>query len=258
MRISYKASLLAVSIGLLGISSGASAIAMSPHQSSIVAQTRTPQSPEANDRNGITSPAEAVDESKERDQEVQDDKVPAALTNVSNYGETLYDMAKVGDWTKASTNLSLLQKAVRSLPPEIDHQPISQLNSTIANLSRSIASKNQPTALQQSNQVTLIAANMTKEFQPKVPIQVTLLDYYGREFEIWSANRNTTQLRTTVNKFRQTWNSLRPAVQTRNSAEARTFDRIVAQVEAAKLPTEYGRLATPVLDAVDNLEKVFK
>ena len=72
-----------------------------------------------------------------------------------------------------------------------------------------------------------------------------MLDYYGREFEIWSASGNAAQLKTTAKEFRQTWNTLRPAVQARNSSEA-------------KAPAEYGRLATPVLNAVDNLEKVFQ
>jgi len=256
MRISHKVSLLAACIGILGMGSGVRAIATTPPQPSLVAQARTPKTP-APDNDRINTPADATNEAGERDREVQDDQVPAALTKVGSYGETVYDMAKVGDWTKASTNLSLLQKASRSLPSEIDRQPVTQLNSTIANLSRSIATKNQVNTLRQANQVTLIAANMTQEFQPKVPVQVTLLDYYGREFEIWSANGNAAQLQTTANKFRQTWNTLRPAVQARNSAEARTFDGIVAQVQAAKSPAQYGRLATPVLNAVDKLEKVF-
>lgn len=258
MRISQKVGFLAVFIGLLGISSGARAIAFIHPQMGIIAQSVSLQEPEVNDKNGVMNPTEASDESKERDREVQDDQVPTSLTNVGKYGETLYDMAKVGDWTKASTNLTLLQQAARSLPSNIDRKEVTQLNSTITKLNRSIASKNQPIALRKANQVTLIAANMTKEFKPKVPVEVTLLDYYGREFEIWSASKNAAQLKTTAKEFHQTWNTLRPAVQARNSSEAKTFDTIVAQVQAAKAPAEYGRFATPVLNAVDNLEKVFQ
>ena len=58
-------------------------------------------------------------------------------------------------------------------------------------------------------------------------------------------------------EFQQTWNTLRPATQARNSSEAKTFDTIAAKIQAAKSSAEYGRLATPVLDAVDKLEKVF-
>lgn len=258
MCISRKAGFIAIFIGLLGISTGARAIASTQPQMGIVAQSVALQQPEVNEKNGVTNPTEASDESKERDREVQDDQVPTSLTNVGKYGETVYDMVKVGDWTKASTNLTLLQQAAQSLPSKIDRKEVTQLNSTIANLNQFIAAKNQPTALRKANQVTLIAANMTKEFKPKVPVEVTLLDYYGRELEIWSASGNAAQLKTTAKEFRQTWNALRPAVQARNSSEAKTFDTIVKQVEAAKAPVEYSRLATPVLNAVDNLEKVFQ
>jgi hypothetical protein len=98
---------------------------------------------------------------------------------------------------------------------------------------------------------------MTEEFQPTVPVQVTLLDYC-REFEIWSADGNAGQLKTTSAEFNQTWQTLRPMVQPCNSTEAKNFDGIVVQTQTAKSPAEYGRLAPPVLDAIDNLEKVFK
>ena len=101
--------------------------------------------------------------------------------------------------------------------------------------------------MQQANQVTLIAARMTQEFKPKVPVEVTLLDYYGREFEILAASGNTAQLTKTAAEFQQTWNTLRPATQARNSSEAKTFDTIAAKIQAAKSPAEYGRLATPWL-----------
>ena len=43
-----------------------------------------------------------------------------------------------------------------------------------------------------------------------------------------------------------------------NIHEAKThLSRLIAQVEAAQSPADFGKLATPVLDEVDNLEKVF-
>jgi hypothetical protein len=257
MRIPYRAGLLAVFIGLLGVGCSAKAPMSSTTQPSTVAQVPTPQTP-AVDKDGVNTPAEASNESSERDREVRDTQVPKSLTDVGNYGETAYDMAKVSDWTKTAANLQLLQQAAGKLPSEIKPDLTAQLNATIADLSRSITTKNQSTSLRQANQVTRIAANMTEEFQHKVPVQVTLLDYYGREFEIWSADGNAGQLKTTSAEFNQTWQALRPMVQARNSTEAKTFDGIVAQTQTAKSPAEYGRLAPPVLDAVDNLEKVFK
>ena len=215
------------------------------------------QQPQANTQMNGTTPTEAADEAKERGGEAQEKQVPTELTKVGSYGETLYDTAKAGDWTKATANLKLLQQFGGKLAAETAQKDATQLKLTIANLNRSVAAKNKFATMQQANQVTLIAARMTQEFKPKVPVQVTLLDYYGREFEIWAASGNTPQLTKTAAAFQQTWNTLRPATQARNSSEAKTFDTIAAKIQAAKSPAEYGRLATPVLDAVDRLEKVF-
>ena len=254
MRISYTASLLAASIGIFGISSCART---RPSPQAQVNRSAPSQQPATNKQINTTAPMEAADEAKEREGEAQDKQVPTALTNVGNYGEALYDTAKAGDWTKAAANLKLLQQVGGSLPAEIAPKDLAQLKLTTANLDKSITAKNKSTTLQQANQVTLIAARMTTEFKPKVPVEITLLDYYGREFEILAASGNTAQLTKTAAEFKQTWNTLRPTVQARKSAEATTFDAIAAKIQAAKSPAEYGRLATPVLDAVDKLEKVF-
>lgn len=106
MQVSQKICLLAALIGLLGIGCTQTS-------------TSTQAQSEVNKQIGVTDPNKAMDESKEREQEVQDEQVPTSLTNVGNYGEALYDTIKVKDWAKASANLKLLQQVSESLPSEI-------------------------------------------------------------------------------------------------------------------------------------------
>ena len=47
-------------------------------------------------------------------------------------------------------------------------------------------------------------------------------------------------------------------VEAHKAAEAKKFDALVAQVESAKTSADYARAATPVLNEVDNLEKLFR
>ena len=42
-----------------------------------------------------------------------------------------------------------------------------------------------------------------------------------------------------------------------STAEAKKFEALIAQVESAKAPADYANVAKPVLDEVDNLEKLF-
>lgn len=58
--------------------------------------------------------------------------------------------------------------------------------------------------------------------------------------------------------MRQTWDKLRPKIVTRGgTAEAKRFDQLMAQVQAAQSPMDFGRTATSVLNEVDKLEKLF-
>ena len=134
-----------------------------------------------------------------------------------------------------------------------------QLDGAIAALEKSIPVKDQLVTMRDANRVTLLAANLSKPFNPPVPVQVTLLDYYGRQLEIGAAANDITQLKQTASNISGNWNALRPVIESHGgSAEAQKFDHLVARVETAKSVNEYSSLATPLLNQVDNLEKVFK
>lgn len=196
------------------------------------------------------------------DTEVKDDQVPKSLSEVGELGEDLYDMTKANNWTKASTSLTKLETEAKRLARDLqgaNQTKLKQLNDNIALLKNALATNNHHVAMQKANQITLIAANLTASYQLKVPIEVTLLDYYGRELEIWSATENTEKLKETANQIKHIWTQVKPSILKQGgTTQAQKFDQLVSQVSLAKSPTQYGRLATPILDEVDNLEKVFQ
>jgi hypothetical protein len=111
--------------------------------------------------------------------------------------------------------------------------------------------------MREANQVTLDVANMTAAYKLSVPVEVTKLDYYGRELEVWAQVQDANKLQATVGEMRQTWDSLRPDIEARSQTEAKRFEALVARVESARTAADYTRVATPVLNEVDNLEKLF-
>lgn len=185
---------------------------------------------------------------------------PKALADAGEYGENVYDMAKANDWAKAAKKLSLLKESAASLKSEVPggSGELDRLASGIAALDKAVTSKNRQAAMREANQITLVVANLNAPYKLAVPVEVTKLDYYGRELEIWSAEKDTKKLQAIAVEMRRTWDAVRPAVEShKGTAEAKKFDDLVAKVEQAKTPDECARLATPVLDEVDNLEKVF-
>lgn len=182
-----------------------------------------------------------------------------ALSAAGADGEDLYDAIKANSWGKARTLLDSLTNATRSLATggtaTAEQQ---QLTAVVDTLRRTIPARQHDVSLQAANRVTYLAARMEAAYHPTTPVEVLLLDYYGRELEIWSGVRNNARLTQTRDSLQATWNKLRPAVQSRGRGDqASRTDSLVKKIAAATTPAEYGRLAKPFLDEVDELEKVF-
>ena len=188
-------------------------------------------------------------------------QVPTSVSEVGEVGENIYDAAKAKDWTEAIAKFNSLKDATKRLDKDsrINENPNEdQLDTAIAALNKSVSAKDQLATMREANRVTLLATNLSKPFHPSVPVQVNLLDYYGRQLEIGVMAKDMTQINATAKDISSTWNAVRPEVESHGgSAQAQKFDNLVAQVQAAKSDNEYSLLATAVLDQVDNLEKVF-
>lgn len=186
--------------------------------------------------------------------------VPQTVTDIGNHGEDLYDAVHASNWSKAQAIVDSLDGSVNALPAgDARIQPQrAALSAVLDTVHREVAARHRYAALEAANQVTYRAAKMTEPFAPSTPAAVALLDFYGREVEIWAAQKNMPKLQETTSAMRATWNMVRPAVESHGGiAAARDMERDVASIEAARTPAAFARLATPVLDQVDVLEKVF-
>jgi hypothetical protein len=186
--------------------------------------------------------------------------VSKALADAGEYGENIYDAAKANDWTVARARLTALNGAVKQVSVEKGSAGKAEdsLERNVAALEHSVVRRERRATMQHANRVTLNVADMTAGYALRVPVQVTRLDFYGRELEIWSAAGNASRLKATAEGMLREWDAVRPSVEERDPAEAKKFGALVSRVEVAKVPAEYGRLAGPLLEEVDNLEKVFE
>jgi hypothetical protein len=186
--------------------------------------------------------------------------VPTSLANAGEYGENVYDYAKANDWKNAEVKLAALKDAVKNVSSDVKGQSaaVNRLDTNISALDRAVTAKDQQATIREANQVTLDVADMTTAYKLSVPVEVTKLDYYGRELEVWAKANDANKLLATARDMRQTWDSLRPSIETHSATEAKKFDALVAQVESAKTPAANAHVATLVLNEVDNLEKLFQ
>lgn len=190
----------------------------------------------------------------------QSPMVPAYLEALGAHAENLYDMAKRNEWPKAASEYASLGEAARQMQAtQPGPEAGTDLKAAIASLERSVRVQDRLASMQEANQITRIAASLSRPFQPAVPVEVTLLDYFGRELEIWAMRKNGAKLRSTTREMQQTWAVLRPQVMSRaGETGVKKFDDLMSQIEGAKSPAQFGPLALAALDEVDNLEGVFK
>ena len=186
---------------------------------------------------------------------------PSSLIDVGEYGENIYDLTKAKDWAKVGEKLRALEGAAKKLATDLKGADAGRkrLAGALKALGKAVDGKDHQATKRAANQVTLIAAEMVEPFNPQVPTAVTRLDYYGRELEIGVAANDATALKARGDAMRKVWEKLQPAVKAKGgAAEAKRFSALMAQVAAAQTVEQYSRLTAPILDEVDNLEKVFK
>jgi hypothetical protein len=185
---------------------------------------------------------------------------PLAVVNVGEYGEQIYDAAVAAQWAKATSLMDSLDAAAKALPDESRNAADrTRLTPVLDTLRSAVAAKQRGPATEAANRVTYLAARISAPYNPAVPVDVVLLDYYGRELEVGAARKDMARLKATAADIRRTWDAVKPQVVSHGAAAAAArTDTLVSQIEAAKSPAEYAKLAKPFLDVVDELEKPFE
>ena len=181
--------------------------------------------------------------------------VPIALADVGTHGEDLYDAVKAGDWPKASAILDSLDTSAKALHAT----ERTELGSALDSLRSAVPARRRSPAIESANEVTRLAAKFSESYHPKTPPDIVRLDYFGRELEIWAARGDTARLALTRGLLETSWTNVKATVISHggNVAAAHT-DMLVAKLAKAHSASDYARLATPILDVVDELEKPFE
>jgi len=185
--------------------------------------------------------------------------VPPGLEEAGNLGEDLYDAAHAGDWAQASGKFESLKTVVGGLQSSVAGQNdlTDKLAGLVAKLGIEVGAKNGRAVTQSANEVTRVVAEWTRAYAPAVPVEVTLLDYYGREMEIAKNEASSERQASVAKDIERTWDVLKPKVAAKGANDVlRRFDQLVEKI--AKANGHSGQFATQLLNEVDSLEKVFK
>jgi hypothetical protein len=188
--------------------------------------------------------------------------VQVEIEAMTGYAEDIYGLAKVNKWNKIGKKLIELKKSEKSLTMirnEENDFYSQRLRKKIEDLEQAISSRNRRETMQIANNITLLEVAQMGQFKLRVPTDVMVLDYCGRELEILSEEKDMERLFNLVIRMHLIWQSLIPQlIQKGATKEIKNFSEIMKRLEIAKTSEEFNRLARQVLDEIDNFEKVFK
>jgi hypothetical protein len=109
-----------------------------------------------------------------------------------------------------------------------------------------------------ANAITQLVADLSEEYQTKLPYALVMLGYYGRELEIGIAMGDHARLQQAVADLQQTWNRFETIILQRGAVDdARRFTDIVAQLDRARTPADFVEPTRAELDAVLRLKGIF-
>lgn len=187
---------------------------------------------------------------------------PDELEIFSHHAEEIYALAKANKWKSMEKSMGALKasgKSVNLLQNEESVMLLPPLVKTMSDLEEAVLARKRTDAMRLANKITLIEAAMAAPLKPRVPTNVGLLAYYGRELEIWSEAKDLEKLSGTVVRMHIAWQTLIPRLNTPDDIKIiKRFAEILKRLDLAKTPEEYGRLASQVQDEVENMEKAFK
>ena len=188
--------------------------------------------------------------------------IVAELDSLSGSAVEIFTLALAGKMDRVGKKLETLKKnaaAFDYLQDEASSILLPRLGRTIADLEGAIGAKNRLDTMRFSNRITLIAATVAVPFKPCLPTEVSLLDYNGRELEIWSEAKKTDKLSNIVIRMHLAWQTLMPKLIEQNGIkELRRFSDLMGHLELARTPEEYGRLSRQVLAETDSMKAIFR
>jgi hypothetical protein len=187
--------------------------------------------------------------------------LPDALAALSNDSERLYSLASADDWPNIPRAANVIRLDYNQLPINLANFPVqsTQLASVIMDLNQQVLGHHRYAIMRSANRVMLIAARLTSAFRSRVPFDIELLGYYGREIEVGAMTGDIGAVHSAASQLPQVLTTLHSTVAQRGSiTAAEGLDNIAALLAHTGTPDDYHRLAISIAEEMANLRRIFQ
>ena len=186
--------------------------------------------------------------------------IPASVLTITKHAEGVYSAANARRWREASQQYSLLKAAVAKLPADVpagNDYAANLVNST-QGVKNFLDIRDRWGTMGAANTVTIAAANLSTLYRRPFPVEIDLVEAFGREMQLGARARKIGIARAAALKISQTWEKLRPKLTDHKAAtEAQRWDTLVSKIEHASTYDAYSRYAQAIMQRARYLEKLF-
>ena len=187
------------------------------------------------------------------------DRPPAALLQIGNSAVDLFGAAQASDWSRADIALQSLNEAMREAGVDLPRQDlVAKLQANLAAVADGTSSRESIATMAAANAMTQIVAELSAQYKPAVPYDVSMLGYYGRQIELGIASDRPADSRRAAVDLATVWDRVEPEIVRRGYADAaRRFTDVIAELVGASQSRDFASPAKAELAAVEGLERIF-
>ena len=187
--------------------------------------------------------------------------IETELDSMAGSAEEIFNLALSGNLERAEKRVETLKKKAAELDCIQDEAKLillPRLKRTITDLEKALSAKSHLDTMRNANRITLIAATVAVPYKPRIPTEISLLEYNGRELEIWSGMKRLDKLSGIAIRMHLAWQTLMPKlIEKDGGKELKHFSDLMRRLEQAKTAEEYDRLSKQILAGTVTLEAVF-
>jgi len=191
--------------------------------------------------------------------------LPASVHTIAESCEDIIDLYVQNNWVGASMLLGKINQVENDTKGVFvkDQMPQFSLNEFeyfIFRLNELTNQKAEPLlAALTANQVTAILMELEVHYARSAPIEISLMDYYGREIVLLSKlPKNYGLLNTRINQLQDAWTKIKPVVDEHGGTPVSLkVDDTMAILAKHPAPARIAEEGNRILDLVDELEGLF-
>jgi hypothetical protein len=186
--------------------------------------------------------------------------VPLAIREAQDQAIRIFDAARAEQWGLADRTAEHLAATIVGIRSDTrgDSADVDELDTRTKAMRKTIVLRDRLATMRAANDLTLLTADLSEPYGPRVPVDVDRLEAYGRAAIVASDMADLEQLRSIAGEVQKTWQRLHQAALERGDIDdVRKLDTAVNELAHASHVSEYRQAFMSTKNAIEGIRRSF-